>query len=130
MIKLLRVQGSPFGASRRFAATQQFSRLRSGADIQRAALIEPDFVPRHDGQLRCDVLEQFPPEPSRHEAGDIEDGLQLLIGEGERGHGPGRLGQPRRSGTGPKNLGTSGTAKLAGKRVSSCLARRIAQGRN
>jgi hypothetical protein len=65
------------------------------------------FCPRHDGQLRCDVLEKFPPEPSRHEAGDVEDRLQLLIGEGERGHGPRRLCQPPRSGTGlPKKLGT------------------------
>jgi len=44
------------------------------------------FGPRHDGQLRCHVLEKFPPEPSRHEAGDVEDRLQLLIGEAERGH--------------------------------------------
>ena len=52
------------------------------------------FCPRHDGQLRCHVLEKFPPEPSRYEARDVEDRLQLLVGEGERGHGPGRLDQP------------------------------------
>ena len=45
------------------------------------------FGPRHDGQLHCDVLEKIPAESSRDEAGDIEDRLQLLIGEGERGHG-------------------------------------------
>ena len=47
------------------------------------------FCPRHDGQLRCDVLEKFPPEPSRHEAGDVEDRLQLLVGERARRHGLG-----------------------------------------
>ena len=31
------------GTSRQFAATQQFSRFRSEADIQRAALAEPDL---------------------------------------------------------------------------------------
>jgi hypothetical protein len=31
------------GPLRRFAATQQFSRFRSEADIQRAALTEPDL---------------------------------------------------------------------------------------
>jgi hypothetical protein len=46
------------------------------------------FCPRHDGQLRCDVLEKFPAEPSRQEAGDVQHSLQLLVGEGERGHGP------------------------------------------
>ena len=34
--------------------------------------------------VRCDVLQAFLPQPSRHEAGDVEDRLQLLIGEGER----------------------------------------------
>ena len=47
------------------------------------------FCPRHDGQLRCDVLEKFPPKPSRHEAGDVEDRLQLLVGERARHHGLG-----------------------------------------
>jgi hypothetical protein len=32
---------SGYGTSRHFAATQQFSRFRSEADIQRAALTEP-----------------------------------------------------------------------------------------
>jgi hypothetical protein len=31
------------GTSRHFAVTQQFSRFRSEADIQRAALTEPDL---------------------------------------------------------------------------------------
>ena len=47
------------------------------------------FCPRNDGQLRCDVLEKFPSEPSRHEAGDVEDRLQLLVGERARRHGLG-----------------------------------------
>ena len=45
------------------------------------------FCPRHDGQLGRDVLEKFPPQLSRHEAGDVEDRLQLLISEGGRNHG-------------------------------------------
>ena len=34
---------SEFDPSRHFAATQQFGRFRSKADIQRAALTEPDL---------------------------------------------------------------------------------------
>ena len=34
---------STHGPSRHFAATQQFSRFRSEADIQRAALTEPEL---------------------------------------------------------------------------------------
>ena len=37
------VHESAYGPSRHFAATQQFSRFRSEADIQRAALTEPDL---------------------------------------------------------------------------------------
>ena len=44
-------------------------------------------MPRRDGQLRCDVLEKFPAEPSRHEAGIVEHDLQLVFGEGGRDHG-------------------------------------------
>jgi hypothetical protein len=35
---------SPSGPSRHFAVMQQFSRFRSEADIQRAALTEPGFM--------------------------------------------------------------------------------------
>ena len=34
---------SPIGPSRHFVAAQQFGRFRSEADIQRAALTEPDL---------------------------------------------------------------------------------------
>jgi hypothetical protein len=40
---LLAVRSEAFGPSRHFAATQQFGRFRSKADIQRAALTEPDL---------------------------------------------------------------------------------------
>jgi hypothetical protein len=37
------VRESAVGTSRHFAATQQFSRFQSEADIQRAAIAEPDL---------------------------------------------------------------------------------------
>jgi hypothetical protein len=39
---LLHLLTAGFGTSRHFVATQQFGRFRSKADIQRAALTEPD----------------------------------------------------------------------------------------
>jgi hypothetical protein len=41
--RIAAVHKSECGTSRHFAATQQFSRFRSEADIQRAAITEPDL---------------------------------------------------------------------------------------
>ena len=83
----LKARGGALGAHSR-----PLSRFTSTSPMARSTslslrVLRIFFCPRHDGQLRCDVLEKFPPKPSRHEAGDIEDRLQLLVGEGERGHG-------------------------------------------
>ena len=43
MMGLFAVHMSPPGPSCHFAVTQQCSRFRSEADIQRAALTEPDY---------------------------------------------------------------------------------------
>ena len=76
------------------------------------------FCPRHDGQLRCDVLEKFPPEPSRHEAGDVEDRLQLLIGPSGVMAKEARPAAPGRGQPSSKNLGDIGNRRTAWKRLA------------
>jgi hypothetical protein len=55
---------SPCGTSRRFAATQQFSRFRSEADIQRAALTEPPWPTQKMEEFYSELLCRQPDAPT------------------------------------------------------------------